>query len=424
MSSGRFRDWPASLRPARVGGASFYVDGDDIQTGRRLAVHEFPHRDEPYVEDLGRKANKISVTAYVLGDDAGEQEAALRAACERRGPLSLSLPMAQMLVHCETCRRTFHKDRLGLVSFDLEFVRHGSSAAPFGLPFAAGRLAALSSRLGEAAAVDLGGRIASATVRGRPSAAATEMLRTLAADLEAARVRTAIDPEIAPELAAAVSDLYRDAPDLARAGVRAGVGDRTTFASASETVATDIATRVIEIVGELLLASPADHVHETAVGLLEYGAGAAAPPYATRFREIEAANERAVGAIVRVAALVALMQATARAEPGSRAEAVDMRERLVSAYDATLDFMGEGWGGSETLRIVVDMMSATLDVVESAGLSLGEAVIAEAGTTMPSLWWAQRLYGSADNAEDLARRNRVVHPAFMPREIEAMLAAS
>jgi prophage DNA circulation protein len=53
------------LRPASWRGVPFEVNGDDAEFGRRVVVHEYPQRDKPYVEDLGRKTRKFTLDAWV-----------------------------------------------------------------------------------------------------------------------------------------------------------------------------------------------------------------------------------------------------------------------------------------------------------------------------------------------------------------------
>ncbi len=51
---------------------------------------------------------------------------------------------------------------------------------------------------------------------------------------------------------------------------------------------------------------------------------------------------------------------------------------------------------------------------------LAPILTASSVASMPSLWWANRLYGDAGRAEELADRNRVKHSLFMPAQIEAL----
>lgn len=76
----------ASLLPASFRGVPFAVTDERGAIGRRGKLHEYPFRDIPYAEDLGRRARRWVVDAFVLGDDAVPQRDALIAACEQKGP--------------------------------------------------------------------------------------------------------------------------------------------------------------------------------------------------------------------------------------------------------------------------------------------------------------------------------------------------
>ena len=56
----------SSLRQASFRGAQFEVDDVDASGGRRLVKHEYPLRDVPYAEDMGRKAREYSVKAFIV----------------------------------------------------------------------------------------------------------------------------------------------------------------------------------------------------------------------------------------------------------------------------------------------------------------------------------------------------------------------
>lgn len=61
--------WEKTLLPASFRGVPFEVTntGDDIE--RAVAIHEYPYVDGANVEDLGRTARRVSVTAVLYGDD-------------------------------------------------------------------------------------------------------------------------------------------------------------------------------------------------------------------------------------------------------------------------------------------------------------------------------------------------------------------
>jgi prophage DNA circulation protein len=64
-------DSPSSWRrhwvQAQFRDAIFYVETDARGSGRRVALHQYPKRNIPYAEDMGRSAITIQVNGYCIG---------------------------------------------------------------------------------------------------------------------------------------------------------------------------------------------------------------------------------------------------------------------------------------------------------------------------------------------------------------------
>ncbi|WP_407529439.1 DNA circularization N-terminal domain-containing protein [Methylobacterium oryzisoli] len=115
--------WRDSLRPASFRGVVFQIQASTKGGGRRGITHEFPKRDEPLDEDLGRRARRRTVTAYLIGDDYDAQADELEEALEQEGPGLLVHPtMGQMQARPDTWARTEHKDQLRYCVFEMVFV--------------------------------------------------------------------------------------------------------------------------------------------------------------------------------------------------------------------------------------------------------------------------------------------------------------
>src|SRR5271163_2784072 len=84
--------WATKLRPASFRGVRFYVDTANAEGGRRWADHEYPARNTPFAEDLGRAQRVWRFTGYVIGDTWPLQRDALIRACEQDGPGELVHP--------------------------------------------------------------------------------------------------------------------------------------------------------------------------------------------------------------------------------------------------------------------------------------------------------------------------------------------
>jgi len=108
---GKFRD------------AAFIVTSEDLEFGRRNVVHEYPSRDEPYVEDLGKKARKYNIQVSVMG--AGWQEARdkLLDAIELPGDGTLLHPKyGSMVVSIIDARMSESSRSHGKATFTLTYV--------------------------------------------------------------------------------------------------------------------------------------------------------------------------------------------------------------------------------------------------------------------------------------------------------------
>lgn len=120
--------WRDNLRPASFRGVEFHVSAGSRSSGRRGIEFEYPKRDDPYFEDLGRMARRWSVTGYVLGSDYQRQADALCRALEAIEPGTLVHPtMGTMRVVCQPYTRSEKKTEGGYAEFDMVFVEAGSN---------------------------------------------------------------------------------------------------------------------------------------------------------------------------------------------------------------------------------------------------------------------------------------------------------
>jgi prophage DNA circulation protein len=56
--------WAANLQPASWRGVPFAVEVDTYRGGRRIALHEYPYRDDPWLEDTGRRPGASPSSAF------------------------------------------------------------------------------------------------------------------------------------------------------------------------------------------------------------------------------------------------------------------------------------------------------------------------------------------------------------------------
>ena len=119
------------LRPGSFRGVPFETKETTASIGRRIKVHEYPQRDVPYVEDLGRKAREITFTAFVVGVDYIARMQKLIGALEQPGSGVLIHPwLGNMTVTPKEASKVKFSDRLRTATIELTFVESGELKFP------------------------------------------------------------------------------------------------------------------------------------------------------------------------------------------------------------------------------------------------------------------------------------------------------
>ena len=130
----RARSFFSNLREASFRGARFEVDDVEASGGRRVVLHEYPLRDTPYSEDLGRRAREFSVRGYIIQGrtyDYATARADVLKALEAYGPGELVHPWhGEVNVVVDDYRLRESMERGGLLELDIRFREAGQLTNP------------------------------------------------------------------------------------------------------------------------------------------------------------------------------------------------------------------------------------------------------------------------------------------------------
>lgn len=119
------------LQPASFRGVPFEVEASGITVGRRTVVHEYPQRDRPYVEDMGRATRNITLQCFVVGSDYLEQAQALMHELEEPGPGTLVHPwLGEMEVTITSVSELQFDQGLGVASVTITATEAGDLEFP------------------------------------------------------------------------------------------------------------------------------------------------------------------------------------------------------------------------------------------------------------------------------------------------------
>lgn len=122
-----------NLRPASFRGVAFEVESHSESGGRRVELHEYPLRDTPYAEDLGKKAGKWQIEAFLVNGKSGyaERRDKLREALNASGPGTLIHPyLGELPVSVDGYSLKETTREGGYCTFSISFVEAGQPVEP------------------------------------------------------------------------------------------------------------------------------------------------------------------------------------------------------------------------------------------------------------------------------------------------------
>ena len=125
--------WKDNLLPASFRGVDFFVESSDYTTGRRTTQHEFPDRDDPFAEDLGKISDTFTVDGHIIGEDYFEIRNRLIEASQKEGAGELIHPYYGVkFVQCGSISFKETRTEGRIVRFSVTFKEAGENRFPKG----------------------------------------------------------------------------------------------------------------------------------------------------------------------------------------------------------------------------------------------------------------------------------------------------
>lgn len=384
--------WRKQFQYGRFRDAWFHVEAHDAAGGRRVALHEYPRRDEPYAEDLGRKAREFSIECFVIGTEYMWARDQLLAALEKPGPGTLVhsyLGTRQVAVRDYRLRESSRDG--GVAQFSITFVEAGRALQPATSVDTAAAVDVAASAAAAAAVDEFADSFSVVGVASFVSDAAVDIV----ADLNS-YLRTA-----AGRIAAATSPVTAFAAQLDQLGANVATLIRTPA-----TLGADIAGVVFALAG---VARDAQGALAAYQDLDDFGVGAAAVPTTTATRERQADNQAALHKLIQTTAAIESVRASAKLVFVSSTDALSVRDTISDRLDTLMESAGDA-----TYAELVALRAAMVQDIASRGASLPKLVSYTPPATLPALVLAYRLYGNAARDAEIVARNNVRHPGVVP----------
>lgn len=393
--------WKEELQPASFRGVSFFVETTDTQFGRRNQVHEYPFRDEPYAEDLGKKAREYTFNAYVLGDDYKiDRDALIKAIEDNDTPGTLIHPtLGTKKVVPRQCTVSFSNREGGIEFFTLTFAEAGEKKFPgggFNLP-------GLSSV--------------------RADFLSTSVISEFTSKF---RVTGFID-----QVSTKAQELVNQAVTFIDQGVRIGNFANPFYSTFKNTVSkvrnaissiisnpVTLAENIKDLfeAGAQVFTDPEDVV-VFAQKVFEFGDDLEDPPENTPTQTQIKLNQDQVVDLVKALAVVEMAKAVVEIEFESKQAAIEKRDQVDEEMDA-LVFRAGNTENDVVFKAADELRTTVLRTINQAAITLPNVSTVRVLDSVPALVFAYDVYDDAEEDEDVINRNRIRNPLFIPPQSE------
>ncbi len=430
----------SQLKPASYRGVKFAVLGGTARFGRRNAVHEYPFRDTPWIEDIGRAARRILVTGFIHGDDVIAQRDRLIEACEKPGDGELVHPtLGRRTVALMDVSTTEHSEQGRVFEISFSFIEQGQRLYPGGTTASTAAVTAAAKNLNKAGALAFIGKAAAALQSGAAVALsaietasrwANTALQVANDAISLVNLVTSLPGQFGRVfglvrglgsirlLGGGSSDV--SVQDLiAKAAVsRQNIGlavDTLTAAGANLTASTasEFASAAQGVAASVLAAAPTPG--DGLRGLLSMAAFTPAPSAGSVSLVLQGASVD----LFRRAALAAAAEAAAAYQPASGDDAAAVRAEVLAAMDDEITRAGDQ-ADDDVYAALRALRAATVQGLNEKGAALPTLTTVHIPLPMPSLVLAQRLYRDPTRSDELVSRANPIHPAFMPTTFSAL----
>lgn len=403
-----------TLIGASFRGVPFFVEGSDQASGRRLVTYEFPFRDDPVVDDLGRRARTFSLGGQVLGDDYLTQKRALIAALEddaEPGELVHPFFAATIRAHCESFTTRESKAEGGIARFSMQFREAPAATVAPVIVDDLDSLAEAAALIALETVVDDLDNTYEAV--GQP-AFATDSLQ---ADASAIAVNLG---ELLGPVVTAASELQENAQIAIQelAALEAEVNLFVSEIGVLIRTPTDLFERLSGILQSVALtaaAAPRD-VFLALLGVYD------TPDQPTALgdtptREQERANQIALGGAIREQQLFAAATLIVAVDYVSIEDAETDRGQLLDRLDAQILIATDA-----VYPRLLNVRAAVARAVPGDE-ELASILDIERKVSVPSLVLSHELYGSVDGEADILARNPTIqHPGFISGDLKVLSA--
>lgn len=393
--------WKDKLRPASFRGVPFFIDSSQFTGGRRVTFHEFPDRNRPFPEDLGKAGQTFKVEGHILGDNYFETKAKIMEAVEKEGPGELVHPyFGTLFVQCGSFSvdEDTKEGRIAKLSF--LFYEGGDDNYPKAVD---DKHAILGDKTANALANSKKAFDKKFSITGMPGFAVDSARGGVAklADMFTNATKGAVTvAEDVANLAYSIRNLKAEVNDLLQAPAKLSQRILDSFA-------------LLEAALQLPKGKLKAFSDFAAFGLTD-------PPIPgqTEMRDRERDNNDAFTNFIREVGTAKGIESGADVEFESATEAAETREALADQVEIVITRTPD----DDVFQSFKDLNAQMVKTLPDNDSDLPNIQQVQLKRTAPALVVSYDLFDTIEAEEDIINRNKIRHPGFVPggRELEVL----
>lgn len=410
--------WKDNLFKASFRNVPFEVEAVSDESGRRNQVHEYPNKNIPYVEDMGKKAETFSIEGFIIGDDYTSRRNALRAALSAEGAGDLIHPSyGEISVVCDSFSISERYASEGrMVRFSMTFIESGAQEMPSAATDYKDRINTLANEVEQSSAENFVNRF---NIDGESS---------VVTDAVAGTVSTWAT-QAAGAISYANSKLYAGTADI-RVGIDA-VDEITGVANDLDDLSKNalsllnmpdvIAARVSACMGVLNNAlPPRDAINQAKKASINTAAQTENINTNTPKGRSQAVLTEQFNSLTIRVSIANQAKSIANTEFTNTEDA----EAMLNDFTAQVEkqMLSTVATDDEVMQSLQDLRAMVVKNVAETIKRLPEVRLISLNEPTPSVVLAYNLYDDITRASEIINRNKVTHPGFVPagKDIEVL----
>ena len=392
------------LRQGSFRGFKFFIETSQVSGGKRAVQHQYPNRETPYTEDLGRNARSYQIEGHVIGDNYMEAKDRLFEVFEKKGSGELIHPYyGSLTVQVSSLNVSESIKQGAIATFSVTFLEQGDAKFPKGVNDKGAILGIKTANALALAKKDFDDRFSITALPEFALKSARNLIK---------KVQKLFDDTTKP-----LSNAAEDIANLSFT-TRNLVAETNALLKSPE----KLSQRLLDSFQMMKDAIPGNKDKTKALKVFYKFEGDDKVKESTPTRKREAQNKKVFEDFIRRVSAISSGETAIVSEYESIEEAHQARQAITEVIEEQIQVLEVDQPNTELYQSMVDVNASIVESLPDPDADIPSIKKITPETDKISIVLAYDLNESLDNEQDIISRNKIRHPAFIPanKELEVI----